>query len=38
MVRIKDKVCPLKLFIVLEKDLFSEMPILLLVGGGVLIL
>lgn len=34
MVRIKDKACPLKLFIVLEKDLFSEMPILLLVEGG----
>lgn len=32
----KDKACPLKPFIVFEKDLFSEMPTLLLVvrGGG----
>lgn len=34
MVRIKDKVCPLKPFIVFEKDLFTEMPTLLLLGLG----
>lgn len=33
MVRIKDKACPLKPFVVLEKDLSSEMPTLLLVVG-----
>lgn len=34
MVRIKDKVCPLKLLSVFEKDLFGQMPTLLL-GVGI---